>query len=180
MAREFGKHDLAARIQDCKHAREAKRMSKDISEDDVRWEWEKNNIYVMKNLLLVKAQRCGLFRECLLENRNKLLAEATPSKLWASGLSTYVTENCSPSFWHEQNMLGALLADLSQALLTDNIGNEGNVTATVPWDSQGTIAEEVDKDTIVSEMEAETLNDENITFTQGTLSMTLILKVIPQ
>ena len=112
MAREFGKHDLGARIQDCKHAGEAKKMSKDISEDEVRWEWEKNNIEVMKNLLLVKAQQCALFRECLLKNKNKLLAEATPSKLWASGLSTYVMENCFPSFWPGKNMLGALLTDL--------------------------------------------------------------------
>ena len=168
MAREFGKHDLAARIQNCKHAGEAKRMSKDISEDDVRWEWEKNNTDVMKNLLLVKAQQCAPFRECLLENKNKLLAEATPRKLWASGLSPYVTENCSPSFWPGQNMLGALLTDLTQALLTDNIGDEGNANATAPLDSQCTIAEEVDKDTTVTDMEAEGLNDEYTTSTQGT------------
>ena len=71
-------------------------------------------------------------------------------------------------------MLGALLTDLTQALLTDNFGDEGNANATVPPDSQGILAGEVDKDTILSEMEAESLNDENITLHRVQLTKTLI------
>ena len=162
MAREFGKHDLAAGIQDCKHAGEAKRMSKDISEDDMRWEWEKNNTDVMKNLLLVKAQQCARSVNVSSRIRTSCWLKLLLANYGLVAGSPYVTENCSPSFWPGQNMLGALLTDLTQALLTDSIGDEGNAYATTPLESQCTIAEEVDKDTTVTDMEAEGLNDEHV------------------
>ena len=164
MATEFGNHDLAAQIQDCKHAGEVKRMSKKIDEDGVRWEWEKNNVDVMKDLLLVKAQQCERFRACLLENKDKLLAEATPSKLWASGLSPYVTENCAPSFWPGQNMLGALLTELTQTLLKDS-NSEDSIDAAV---SQGTLTEPIDEEITASKMQTESMKDDNVTDTQDT------------
>ena len=169
MATEFGKHDLAAQIQGCKHAGEVKKMSKEIHEDDVRWEWEKNNISVMKDLLLVKAQQCEQFRACLLENKDTLLAEATPSKLWASGLSPYVTENCAPSFWPGQNMLGALLTDLTQALLKENKdGDSADAEVSQDTVSQDTVAETVDEDMSTSKMETVSKKDENVADTHTT------------
>ena len=71
----------------------------------------------MKTLLAAKADQCIQFHDCLIENKEKLLAEANPGTFWASGLSIYLTEHCSPQFWPGQNMLGVLLTELTQTLL---------------------------------------------------------------
>ena len=124
MANEFGNHDLAVRIKNSEHAGVAKRLSKQIASDEERWEWEKDNVAIMKKLLEVKAQQCLLFHDCLIENKDKLLVEATPSKFWASGLSQFVTEHCSASYWPGQNMLGVLLMEITQSLLQDQEATE--------------------------------------------------------
>ena len=57
MAKDFGHHDLAARIKDSDHACQAKKLGKQIAEEDERWQWEKDNIDVMAALLKAKAEQ---------------------------------------------------------------------------------------------------------------------------
>ena len=52
----------------------------------------------MAALLKAKAEQCPQFYDCLMENKDKVLAEASPRRFWASGMSPYVTENCAPTF----------------------------------------------------------------------------------
>ena len=75
MATELGKSELATQILKSEHAGEAKRISKLIDEDEVRWEWERANLSSMKDLIAIKAEQCEQFWNCLLENKNKTLAE---------------------------------------------------------------------------------------------------------
>ena len=82
----------------------------------------------MKNLLQAKANQCEQFRACLVENQGTTQAEATPSRLWGTGYSPYITEHSSPSFWLGQNMLGVLLTELTQTLVND--GHIKQVTST--------------------------------------------------
>ena len=117
MATEFGKAEIAAQIHRSQHAGEAKRISKMIGEDEVRWQWERDNLNIMKDLITIKAQQCEQFHNCLLENKDKTLAEATSSKLWATGASPFITEHSSPDYWPGRNMLGALLMEDTQELL---------------------------------------------------------------
>ena len=120
MATEFGKSELAIEIINSEHAGEVKKLSKRIADDDERFTWETENIAVMKVLLQAKAEQCTQFCNFLIENKGKTLAEATPSKLWASGLSTFLTERSSPRFWTGQNMLGVLLIVLTEMLRSEN------------------------------------------------------------
>ena len=85
-------------------------------EDDKRWEWEQKNVDVMKYLLESKAEQCEEFRNCLLENKGKVLAETTMSMIWGTGLSPYVSTHTAPYYWPGKNMLGALLMDLTGKL----------------------------------------------------------------
>ena len=87
----FGKAEIAAQIHRSQHAGEAKRISKMIGDDEVRWQWETDNLIIMKDLITIKAQQCEQFRNCLLENKDKTLAEATSSKLWATRASPFIT-----------------------------------------------------------------------------------------
>ena len=73
---------------------------------------------IMEHLLVVKAKQCECFNECLMETQDSVLAEATPSRFWGTGLSMFVTKNCLESYWPGQNMLGALLMDLRTEMLT--------------------------------------------------------------
>ena len=45
-----------------------------------------------------------------------ILAEATPSKLWATGMSPFVTEHTAPKFWPGKNLLGSMLTAMAQHL----------------------------------------------------------------
>ncbi len=116
MSMEKNNKDLAEKIQKSRHAGEAKRLSKEIANDATRWEWEENNVDIMKTLLNVKAEQCSEFKNCLLENRNKVLAEATPSKFWATGLSPYASANTDPEYWPGRNTLGALMMEIAEQL----------------------------------------------------------------
>ena len=118
MSLEMGKPDLAKKIHESRHAGEAKKISKDIADDLTRLQWETDNVDIMEHLLAVKAKQCERFNECLMETQDSVLAEATPSRFWGTGLSMFVTKNCSESYWPGQNMLGALLMDLRTEILT--------------------------------------------------------------
>ena len=87
MGVEFGQEELEERIR-AKHAGEAKRLSKDIADDNERWNWEEHNTEVMQYLLEMKAQLCVPFQQCLEENKDYILAEATPSKFWATAIGS--------------------------------------------------------------------------------------------
>ena len=126
-------------------------------------EMEKDNIDVMEALLKAKAEQCPQFYDCLMENKEKVLAEAGPSRFWASGISPFITENCAPTYWPGQNMLGALLKELTHALLTkeqqsvessDQLGDQdGN---SVKQDSDIDESEDEESERTVTEKE---LND---------------------
>ena len=116
MALEMDKKDLADEIYQARHAGKAKRLSKAIAAEEVRWEWEEKNSDFFKTLLIAKAEQCSEFRQCLIENRDMVIAEATPNKLWASGLSPYLTERTAPNFWPGRNLLGDLLMNLASEL----------------------------------------------------------------
>ena len=117
MSSGMGNQDLAKRILESRHAGEAKRLSKEIADDLTRLKWEKENVGIMEHLLAAKAGQCKRFLECLMESKESVLAEATPSKFWGTGLSIFVTKNCSESCWPGQNMLGALLMELRAKLI---------------------------------------------------------------
>ena len=95
------------------HAGVAKRLSKGIADDEERLKWEKDNTDVMRNLLQAKLEQCQEFRSLLIEYADVTLAEATPSRLWATGLSPYMTEHTAPNFWPGNNLLGVMLKELS-------------------------------------------------------------------
>ena len=126
MATDFGKPQLAEEIHNANHAGAAKRLSKNIANDETRWRWEEDNVQVMKDILCAKAKQCKEFYNCLMENKSNgiLLAEATPSKFWGTGFSLYVTQNCSPGLWPGHNMLGVLLMELSESLSGSDEPNE--------------------------------------------------------
>ena len=130
MSIEFGKHDLATEIQNTAHAGKAKQLSKQIADDQERLKWEKDNVNIMKELLEIKATQCLPFHDCLVEHKDHILAEATPSKFWASGLSPFVTENCSPDFWPGQNMLGVLLMEITETILQEENKHEFEQSST--------------------------------------------------
>ena len=119
MATEFGKPELAEWIHQAPHAGHAKRLSKDIADDETRWAWEEENTAVMEHLLGIKANQCTIFKQCLLESKDLVIAEATPSKLWGTGFSVYVTERTSQEYWTGKNLLGAMLTDLAQQLSSE-------------------------------------------------------------
>ena len=129
MASELGKPDLEESIKCCDHVGSVKKMSPEIADDEERWRWKKENANVMNYLLEAKAKQCEIFKNCLLENKDKVLAEATKSMIWGTGLSPYVTTHTAPNYWPGKNWLGGMLTELTQKLIHEdaNIESEGDV-----------------------------------------------------
>ena len=70
----------------------------------------------MERLLQAKLKQCPAFKQCLIESTGMVIAEATNSKIWATGMTPYVTERTSKEYWPGRNLLGAMLTEMSQEL----------------------------------------------------------------
>jgi ribA/ribD-fused uncharacterized protein len=129
MALEFGKSDVAESILKSKHAGEAKKLSSSIAPNDERWKWEQENLQLMEQLLDAKAAQCPQFHQTLIEYHDCILADASPSLIWGTGLSPFVTEYTSPEYWPGQNSLGAMLMELTQTVLRQDPSSECSTTS---------------------------------------------------
>ena len=146
MALDFGQEDLAARIKKAVHAGVVKQLSKEM-EETARYEWEDENTGIMKDLIIQKAKTCEEFRNCLLMNQDKVLAESTHSKRWGTGLSKWLTEQTKPNFWPGMNLLGVMMMELTEdELLSYQSQASGISPATdrIQQDSQCTTSPESD------------------------------------
>ena len=85
--------------------------------ESVRFEWESEHEGIMRALLVEKAKSCTPFRNCLLMNQDKVLAECTQNMRWGTGLSKWVTENTKGNFWPGDNLLGKMLMDITEEQL---------------------------------------------------------------
>jgi ribA/ribD-fused uncharacterized protein len=119
MANEMDEQDLAEKIRKADHAGIVKNLSKKLPEED-RIEWEGDNIEIMKDILREKARVCDEFKECLIENQNKILAESTYNKKWGTGLNKWLTEATKPTFWPGTNLLGMLLMELTEEIIASD------------------------------------------------------------
>ena len=78
-----------------------------------RHSWEDENQDVIKQLLEEKFLQCYEFRQCILDNRGCIFAEATTSdKRWGTGLNPAVTAVAKPEYWPGKNLLGALITEM--------------------------------------------------------------------
>ena len=123
MAVDLEREELAGRIKDAAHAGIVKRLSKEMPEED-RIAWEDQHMDIMRYLLKEKARTCEPFRNCLLMNKDKILAEGTGNKRWGAGLSIWMTEATKPSYWPGLNYLGIMLMELTNELLSGSIPME--------------------------------------------------------
>ena len=83
-----------------------------------------------------------------MENKDNLLAEVTPSKFWGTGMSLFVTKNCSPRYWLDKNMLGALLSELTKALLNEGVQIDAEMNEDAKEDDDENEEEEGDRDDV--------------------------------
>ncbi len=146
MAIDLGKEDLAERIKDAVHAGVVKRLSKEIDDDD-RQTWEDDNLDVMKQLLIEKAKTCLPFRNCLKMNKDKMLAECTHSKRWATGLSKGITENTKPDYWPGTNLLGMMLMEITEEQLLSHNNQDSTESSSINPNNSMTTS----SNTVVSE-----------------------------
>ncbi len=133
MAIDLGEPLLAANIKNSKHAGVAKSLSKRMNEEQ-RHNWEDDNLDIIENLLYEKFKQCEPFRECLINNKEKIFAEATTDKKWATGLSPYISQYTDPEYWPGKNLLGQLLTNMAKNVddLLDKIKKDHIPGSTTP------------------------------------------------
>ncbi len=113
MAIELGNPHLVANIKNATYAGVAKSLSKKMDEKD-RHEWEDDNRETIENLLYEKFKQCEPFRQCLIDNKDKIFAEATSDKRWATGLSPFVSQYTAPEYWPGKNLLGEIITNMAK------------------------------------------------------------------
>jgi len=121
MSVDLDMHELAQEIREAPHAGAAKALSKQI-DDEVRYEWERVNEMTFRVILYEKFRQCAAFRECIVNNKDKIFAEATSDKRWGTGLGPAITARTDPTYWPGNNLLGAILTDM--ALNADDLLQE--------------------------------------------------------
>ena len=67
MALELGKDELAKEIHGARHAGEAKRLGKNIADEETRWDWEEKNVAFMSKPLRSKSRTMS--RVCTVSSR---------------------------------------------------------------------------------------------------------------
>ena len=132
-----GMHDLADEIKKAPHAGKAKGLSKRIP-SKFHENWEKINTDRMKELITAKVTQVPEFEQALFESAEGVLAEATPDKFWACGLSGETTCTMHPDSWPGLNMLGKLSMDITDNFLLDQSGAENeedvlNIESSTPY-----------------------------------------------
>ena len=147
MAKDLEKDELAERIRNAAHAGITKSLSKEMEESD-RDKWEDDNLNNISEILHEKARTCAPFRRCLIENKEKILAECTSNRKWASGLPKHITEITKPNFFPGRNLLGALLMEIEMSDLQEyereamaNAQNTDTVDPDAATDQQSDVAD---------------------------------------
>ena len=92
--------------------------------EEEREAWDHENVDVMRTLLQQKAKTCMQFRNKLLLNKDKILAESTINKRWGTGLPKFITEVTEPTLWPGTNLLGKLLMELTTQLTSSGMDIE--------------------------------------------------------
>ena len=71
----------------------------------------------MKRLLTLKAKQCTEYQAAL-SNSAPVMAAAITDKCWGTGLSAQATTRTKPEYWPGNNMLGKIMADIRDELIT--------------------------------------------------------------
>ncbi len=148
MATDLGLHHLADRIKNAMHAGVVKRLSKEMDERE-RITWEDMHQNIMKELLQEKAKSCELFKQCILMNQDKILAESTFNKRWGTGLTKRLTELTKPQYWPGNNMLGVMLMELTTHSVSCNsmeINDPPETTQKPDEDTESEAESDLDQD----------------------------------
>ena len=97
-----------------------------------------------------------------------MLAEATCSLKWATGMSPWATEHTLPEYWPGRNLLGALMNDLSQKLSREHteIDTQYSVVSHAPAYSQVSSPESPSMEIDDKLVEYEVTEDDNKSWTQ--------------
>ena len=105
--------DLAQRIKDAEHAGLATRLSHEIKDNkDID-----NDTSSMKHILTLRAKQCTEYQAAL-SNSATVMAAAITDKFWGTGLSAQATTRTKPEYWPGNNMLGKIMADIRDELIT--------------------------------------------------------------
>ena len=115
MAMDFDLSHQASKIKNAAHAGIAKTLSKDIADEDDRYEWECDvGIGIMKEIVSEKFRQVPEFVRCIYDHRDHVFAEVNPSRLWATAMSEYVTRHTTPGNWIGQNILGRIITSVAE------------------------------------------------------------------
>ena len=135
-----------------------------------RLTWEDTNPSIMEDLLQEKARSCESFKQCLIMNKDKILAESTFNKRWGTGLLKGLTELTKPEYWPGNNLLGIMLMELTTHITCSQptsmeTDNEVQVVQNSDNDDESDAQSETDQDSLQDAPEAPDIPSTSVTAT---------------
>ena len=114
----FAKYDeMAKESMYCKTARDVKNYAKNIQAEDLKG-WHSQKFNIMEEILYAKANCCPQFKRALLDSGSKVLIEGTMNTCWGIGQSAYYTQTTHPDYLPGDNILGHMLMDIREDIMT--------------------------------------------------------------
>ncbi len=115
-ARLFGDRHTTARILECEHPDEVKKLGREVRGfDQARWEAHRVDIVVQGNE--AKFGQDEALRTFLLGTGDRVLVEASPrDTIWGIGLSANDERATDPARWRGLNLLGFALMEVRSRL----------------------------------------------------------------
>lgn len=112
----FKDWEIAEEILKVETPREAKALGRKVRNYDDKL-WDEKRDYYMLETLMAKFVSCLRFREFILENKDKIFAEASPyDKIWGIGIAESDYRALYPDKWVGENRLGKCINKLISIL----------------------------------------------------------------
>ena len=125
IATELGLPDVAKQIKSAKHAGAAKAIaSKHIPRQMIENWQDQCGKQVMSEIVRCKVFQNDDVAQYLRYTGTTVLVEATPDKVWGSGLYPHQVRVTKPEYWPGQNLLGEILMDIRTSITSTAFSDE--------------------------------------------------------
>lgn len=117
-ARLFDNHTILSEIINCDSPAEAKKLGRKVN-GFISDKWDKQKYQIVKQANLFKFSQNKDLKEFLLNTKNRVLVEASPTdRIWGIGMSQSSENAKNPLMWRGENLLGFALMEVRDELIT--------------------------------------------------------------
>ena len=141
IATELGLPETAQQIKAAKHAGAAKAIARKQIPREMIDNWEEQcGMQVMTEIVQNKVFQNEDVALYLKNTGSTILVEATPDKVWGSGLFPHQVRVTKPDYWPGQNLLGQILMKIRESITSISLSDD--ILVDEEWEDEHPVSEE--------------------------------------